>query len=190
MFLILFLLFSAFTIPENAAKVIFDQTVPAISAQATGYTYVGKAYVDPGATAWDNLDGDITARITTTGVPVDVPSPGVRTITYSAADSCGNVGTATRAVTVYARPTIITTEIPFAMVGKPFSCALRATGGLAPYNWYVYSGMLPDGLRLSSRGILSGMPTRVQTQRVVIGLGDANGWNATRPTFIVHVCCQ
>jgi hypothetical protein len=37
--------------------------------------------------------------------------------------------------------------------------ALHAGGGIAPYTWIISSGTLPDGLNLSSSGVISGTPT-------------------------------
>jgi hypothetical protein len=59
----------------------------------------GTTYSDAGATASDNIDGDITSSITTSGL-VDTSTPGTYTITYSATDDSGNTGTATRTVIV------------------------------------------------------------------------------------------
>ncbi|KAL0020772.1 hypothetical protein WJX77_012245 [Trebouxia sp. C0004] len=60
--------------------------------------YVGSTYTDPGATATDNVDGNITSRLTTYGVgavktvaPTATASPYV--ITYNVIDSSGNQAT-------------------------------------------------------------------------------------------------
>ncbi len=36
---------------------------------------------------------------------------------------------------------------------------LNAAGGVYPYTWSLYAGTLPEGLNLSSSGVVSGMPT-------------------------------
>jgi hypothetical protein len=46
-------------------------------------------YVDAGATAWDNLDGDITNRIVVTNY-VDTSTPGSYTVGYNVSDTAGN----------------------------------------------------------------------------------------------------
>ena len=51
------------------------------------------------------------------------------------------------------------TQLPGAVVGSAYSQPLVASGGTAPYAWSVYNGTLPDGLSLTSDGILSGTPT-------------------------------
>lgn len=61
----------------------------------------GAAFTDPGATATDAVDGDLTPKIVETG-SVDTCTPGLYTITYSATDAAGNIGSASRVVSVTA----------------------------------------------------------------------------------------
>jgi hypothetical protein len=56
-------------------------------------------YVDPGATATDDLDGNVTANITVTG-NVDTSVAKDYELVYSVTDSEGKTGSATRTVTV------------------------------------------------------------------------------------------
>jgi hypothetical protein len=57
-------------------------------------------YTDPGATATDNVDGDITANITATS-NVDTSTVGTYTITYTVSDAAGNAATpVVRTITV------------------------------------------------------------------------------------------
>lgn len=81
--------------------VYVDTTPPEITL--TGFAEMtiqpGDSFTDPGAAAQDLGDGDLTASVTTEGT-VDPETPGDYTITYSATDSAGNTGTATRLVHV------------------------------------------------------------------------------------------
>jgi hypothetical protein len=61
----------------------------------------GDAFTDPGATATDDIDGDLTATITIVGA-VDTAVHGLYTLTYSATDTSDNMGTVSRVVTVTA----------------------------------------------------------------------------------------
>ena len=63
---------------------------------------VGTFYEEPGYTALDNLDGDVTAFVTVEG-EVDWLHPGTYTVTYSAADSLENTASVTRTVEVVAK---------------------------------------------------------------------------------------
>lgn len=60
---------------------------------------INEDYKDPGATASDNKDGNITDKIKMSG-KVDTSKPGTYTITYTIEDSSGNKATATRKVIV------------------------------------------------------------------------------------------
>lgn len=57
----------------------------------------GETFVDPGASALDARSG---SRVVTVSGVVDVQTPGVYTLVYSASDAAGNVATATRVVAV------------------------------------------------------------------------------------------
>lgn len=59
----------------------------------------GATFVDPGASASDDVDGNITARITTEGA-VNSAAPGSYTIRYAVADRAGNTAASTRTVIV------------------------------------------------------------------------------------------
>ena len=59
----------------------------------------GTAYQEPGFTAIDGVDGDITANVQISG-SVDIYHAGVYTLTYSVTDKAGNTATAERIVTV------------------------------------------------------------------------------------------
>ena len=63
---------------------------------------VGETYTDVGATANDNVDGDITANIMTVN-PVDTTTAGTYTVTYDVNDTAGNSAVqVTRTVNVVA----------------------------------------------------------------------------------------
>lgn len=58
-------------------------------------------YTDPGATATDNTGGDISSKITVSGLAsLNKDSVGIYTITYSVSDEAGNSASATRIVKV------------------------------------------------------------------------------------------
>ena len=60
----------------------------------------GEPFVDPGYTASDNCDGDLTAAVTVAG-EVNMDKAGVYKLTYTVADSYGNTHTLERVVTVF-----------------------------------------------------------------------------------------
>ncbi|MBQ4600773.1 MAG: polysaccharide deacetylase family protein [Oscillospiraceae bacterium] len=79
----------------------FDPEAPQLTMLGVEHITVGQGagYLDPGCTATDNGDGDITSRITVSG-QVDTDVPGTYTLEYSVADTYGNKTTATRQITV------------------------------------------------------------------------------------------
>jgi len=92
-----------------------DVTAPVITLNggATINTIVGSIFTDPGATATDNIDGDISANIVVGGDAVDTNTLGTYTITYNVSDAAGNAATeATRTVEVIMAPTAPTTSAP------------------------------------------------------------------------------
>jgi len=78
-----------------------DRVAPALQlvGEATITIPAGEEYLDPGATATDDIDGDITDQIEVSGIinPVVV---GKQTITYSVADRAGNISSVVRTVNV------------------------------------------------------------------------------------------
>jgi hypothetical protein len=86
---------------------------------------VGDTFVDPGATATDPVDGNITSSITTTG-SVDTNTAGVYTLTYSVTDSAGNSASAVRTITVNP-PVSTTSDDDSYVVSSPSSSGVSET---------------------------------------------------------------
>ncbi len=61
-------------------------------------------YTDAGATALDDIDGDLTSSIVKSGTFTDTATVGNYTIIYTVSDAAGNVSTKTRTVNVIAPP--------------------------------------------------------------------------------------
>src|SRR5574342_448131 len=86
-----------------------DSTAPVITLIGSSPLDVelGSVYLDAGATALDNLDGDITGSIVVGGDIVDTSTVGTYTITYDVTDSLGNA-----AVQVIRTVNVVDTTIP------------------------------------------------------------------------------
>ena len=88
-----------------------DQTTPPPDTRPPVFSGVEDTTInrgetfDPlaGVTATDNVDGNVTSSITSTG-EVDVDLPGAYTVSYSVSDAARNTATATRVVTVVVPP--------------------------------------------------------------------------------------
>ena len=78
-----------------------DITPPIITlnSSSTIQLNIGENWTDPGATATDDLDGDLTSSISVTG-SVDASSVGTYTLTYTVADAASNTASTTRTVIV------------------------------------------------------------------------------------------
>ena len=80
-----------------------DKKAPEITLNGDAEMTVeaGSEFSDPGYTATDNCDGDITDSVKVSGDKVDKDKAGKYTVTYEVSDSSGNKATATRVVSVY-----------------------------------------------------------------------------------------
>ena len=86
-----------------------DVTIPEITLVGANPQSIelGTAYSELGATATDNIDGDITGSIVIDASAVDVNTVGDYTVTYDVQDAAGNQATqVTRTVTITADVTI------------------------------------------------------------------------------------
>lgn len=90
----------------NAASLVIDveikdlipPEIALVGEETLTVAYKG-VFVDPGATATDNKDGDLTAAIQTED-EIDTSVPGEQTITYVVKDAAGNEAKVTRTVKV------------------------------------------------------------------------------------------
>lgn len=92
----------------RTVNVIADTTAPVITLNgaASINLNVGETYNELGATATDNIDGDITANIAVAGDVVDANTAGIYVVTYNVSDAAGNPATeVTRTVNVIADTT-------------------------------------------------------------------------------------
>ena len=83
--------------------IVEDSTAPAVALLGSDNIVLecSNAFSDPGATATDTCDGDLTANIVVGGERVIISEPGEYVLTYTATDSAGNVSAAaSRTVTV------------------------------------------------------------------------------------------
>lgn len=80
-----------------------DKIAPRLSLKdsSTIKMLVGSSYADAGYMALDNIEGDVSVKVTG---EVDTKTPGEYVITYTATDKAGNTSTETRKVIVEAAP--------------------------------------------------------------------------------------
>lgn len=101
-------------------------------------------------------------------------------------DSREATASATLTLTVGTNLQILTTAIPAAIPGNPYSTAFSASGGVLPYRWSAPNG-LPPGLQLDSvSGALSGiLPLTAGNYSFVIQVRDAANQSASRSYNLV-----
>ena len=97
-----------------------DTTPPVITlvGEATITVEQNASFTDPGATATDDVDGDISDQINVAGA-VDTATPGTYTLTYSVGDAAGNAAApVTRTVVVTEAPVADTPPPVISLVGE------------------------------------------------------------------------
>ncbi|NJL18777.1 MAG: hypothetical protein HC901_00145 [Bdellovibrionaceae bacterium] len=71
---------------------------------------------------------------------------------------------------------IANTNVAPGTIGRAYEVQMVAAGGVTPYTWSIISGALPAGLSLNpASGLISGVPTTVQTANFTVQVQDADG---------------
>ena len=143
-------------------------------------------YSDPGATAFDNVDGDITGSITvTTTVPVDITTVGTYTVTYNVQDAAGN-----DAIEVTRTVNVVDTTAPvITLIGDNPQTVERDTSG----STYSDPGATAEDPRgdgtISGSIVVTGTVdiTSVGTYTLNYNVSDATGNAATTVVRTVNV---
>ena len=88
-------------VSEERTVTVLDGTAPVISlnGNTTVTLFQGQAFIEEGASALDNVDGDISANINISG-EVDTNTAATYTLTYSVSDAAGNKASIERTVVV------------------------------------------------------------------------------------------
>jgi hypothetical protein len=112
-------------------------------------------------------------------------------VTVLAALALG-LGLAPTARVSAAEPLVITTtELSSGNVGTSYVSFITSSGGQGtPHRFKVVSGKLPDGLRMAdsygmNSTVISGTPTRIQTNTFTVQVQDQTGHTATRTFTII-----
>ena len=169
----------------NAAPV-----APAITTQPTNQTVtagqtatfaVVASGTAPLSYQWNKngtaISGATSSSYTT---PATTSSDNGAQFTVVVTNTAGSVTSSPATLTVSAPALQITaSSLPGGRVQTVYSSTLQATGGTAPYTWSLFSGLLPNGLTLSSNGTISGTPTLVGLFTFVIQVRDNAGATAS-----------
>jgi hypothetical protein len=139
---------------------------------------------------WDITGGELPAGLFMNEEGVISGSPifaGVFTFIGRARDLVANTVSREFSLTIASIPLAITSP-PLPDAGKDAQYALNliAEGGTAPYEWSLDSGALPDGITLTSGGLLAGTPTGSGVASFVVKCEDAGALMSTR-AFTLNV---
>ena len=127
------------------------------------------------------VQGSLPAGLSLSSVGVITGTPttaGTSAFSVGVTDAGGQRVTNNFSVTVVAKVSIVASTPPAGVIGQPYSAALSASNGTAPYSFTVASGSLPAGLTLSSTGMVSGTPTAAGTFSFTVKVTDANAQSA------------
>lgn len=157
------------TLPPAQVGVVFGPfTEGAAGGSFTGYVWSHSGSLPPGLSF--SSGGVISGTPTTSGTYV---------FTATVTDSLGNIANSVQTIIVAAGSTLAISSsgaLAAGATGVPYSLTLQASGGTnSGYNWTLYSGTLPAGLSLSSRGVISGNPTTTGTSTFQVQLTDSAG---------------
>ena len=81
---------------------------------------------------------------------------------------------------------ITTTKLPVATVAKYYKAQIELSGGIGPYSFSITEGRLPNGLSMSSSGVVSGIPTSVANGAIVVEVSDSVG-SSTKGIIIISI---
>lgn len=107
------------------------------------------------------------------GMPDD---EGTFTFTVEVTDANDATGSLQLMILAAREFSIVTTSLPLALLNDAYDFDLEATGGIAPYRWFLANETpLPAGLTLSDQGNLSGTPTEAGDFVIRIRAHDEGG---------------
>ncbi len=164
---------------------VVDTTSPVITLSGSNPVIVeaGSVYTDSGATAQDNIDGDITSSIVTGGLPVNTKVLGAHTVTYNVTDNSSNSAVqVTRTVNVVDTTSPVITlsgSNPVTVEAGFFVYTDAGATALDNYDGYLNSSIVTGGLPINTN--ILGPHT------VTYDVADSNGNAAIRVTRTVFV---
>jgi hypothetical protein len=123
------------TTASYAVTVLVDDGIPTISLLGSNNVsfVVGSSYVEPGYTAFDVVDGDVTEDVVVSGGTVDPNTAGVYVVLYNVSDAAGNAA-------VQVSRTVTVTSVPVSVAGLTSVQAIESTVYPGSYAVSLVSG--------------------------------------------------
>ena len=169
-------------VPVTRTVNVVDTTAPVITLLGDNLMTieVGTTFTDPGATATDHYDGDLTSSIVVSG-SVDTSTIGTYTLTYDVSDTSGNpADSVTRTVNVVDTTAPVITLLGDTTVTIEVGATYTDSGATAADNY--------DGDLTSSIAIVNNVDTStVGTYTVTYNVSDTSGNAAVPVTRTVNV---
>ncbi|MFD2571789.1 putative Ig domain-containing protein [Spirosoma soli] len=110
--------------------------------------------------------------------------------TYSVMVSDANGCVSSTSTTVVSGTAVVAVSNPTTTavaINTSFSQSFTASGGVGPYSYSLASGDLPNGLSLSTAGVLSGTPRQGGSFTLTVQATDANGCVGVGPAYVLTV---
>ena len=159
------------TLPGGTVGVVYSQTLA-----ATGDTPI----------TWSITGGTLPDGLTISTAGVISGTPTTAKSSFFTVKAVNAVGDGTKllyiVINTNPNPIITTSSLPSGAVGTAYSQTLTATGS-TPITWSIETGTLPDGLDLSTAGVISGTPSTTGTSSFTVKATNATG-NGTKTLSI------
>ena len=141
--------------PVMAATVVPDWT------EGRVYTVQFNASLGTGGFTWSVADGTVPTTSPLDPALGKIAGPagpaGTYEFTLHATDSAGAVASRSFTAKVNAPPTVASSLLPPAAIGRPYAATLAIDGGTPPFTWSRAEGLLPEGLSLNgAAGVIQG----------------------------------
>jgi uncharacterized repeat protein (TIGR03803 family) len=165
-------------------------TTSAMPAGTNGVTYRQQLSAIYGHSpySWTNIFGSLPPglNLATNGVISGTPTNnGAFYFTVKVTDALSNTATQALELTVDTPPQVATVTLPNGLTGVAYSQQLSAIFGQPPYSWSIISDFwpdgLPDGLELTTNGLISGTPTRPEIASFTVMVTDELSATGTMP---------
>jgi hypothetical protein len=168
------------TIQATPNLAITTTAINAVANTPMSYAMLVTGGVQP--LTWEAL-GPLPPGLALSGAGILSGTPttaGTYAVSVKVTDSKNASATANLSITIQALGQLaITTTAVNAVVDRPLSYTLTATGGQSPLTWTVLGNPLPSNLTLSDSGILTGTPKATGVYSVAVKVTDDKGASAT-----------
>jgi hypothetical protein len=169
---------STATLPDATTGTAVSSTVTATGGTGSSTWSITAGSLPPGL----SLTPAGANTVTVTGTPTTTGTYPFTLKATNAATAASAGGTASKSLSIrVADPLVVTSAAtPVGVPGVAYTTTLGATGGVGPVTFAMSNGaVLPDGLALSSDGVVSGTPTTAGDYSLGVVVTDSRGVSAT-----------